>query len=71
MGREGSGIGREERRIGTDVDGQERITRLIDLSRVVVHYGYLPLILYIGYTRSDPKPALIKYVPALNFVLFR
>lgn len=39
---------------------QERISRLIDLSRVAVHYGYLPLILYLGYTRSDPKPALIR-----------
>lgn len=64
---EGEGDGKGT---GADVDGQERITRLIDLSRVVIHYGYLPLILYIGYTRSDPKPALIKYVSALNFVLF-
>jgi import receptor subunit TOM7 len=40
---------------------QERISRLIDLSRVAIHYGYLPLILYLGYTRSEPKPALIRY----------
>uniref|UniRef100_A0A0B7K9F3 Uncharacterized protein n=1 Tax=Bionectria ochroleuca TaxID=29856 RepID=A0A0B7K9F3_BIOOC len=27
---------------------QERIVKLIDISRVAIHYGYLPLILYLG-----------------------
>ena len=26
-----------------------------------MHYGYLPVILYLGYSMSEPKPALIKY----------
>ena len=39
---------------------QERITRIIDVSRVAIHYGYLPLILYLGYSRSEPKPSLIR-----------
>lgn len=39
---------------------QERIARIIDVSRVAIHYGYLPLILYLGYTRSEPKPSLIR-----------
>ncbi|OAA77660.1 Mitochondrial outer membrane translocase complex, subunitt Tom7 [Akanthomyces lecanii RCEF 1005] len=42
-------------------ESKERIGKLIDISRVAVHYGYLPLILYLGYTRSDPKPSLIRY----------
>jgi len=29
---------------------QERIGKIIDVSRVVIHYGYLPLILYLGMT---------------------
>ena len=41
---------------------QERIARIIDVSRVAIHYGYLPLILYIGYSQSQPKPSLIRYV---------
>ncbi|EJP66376.1 Mitochondrial import receptor subunit TOM7 [Beauveria bassiana] len=57
-------------------ESKERIGKLIDISRVAVHYGYLPLILYLGtidfrnttnaqltisgYTRSDPKPSLIR-----------
>jgi len=39
---------------------QERIARIIDVSRVAIHYGYLPLILYLGYSRSEPKPSLIR-----------
>ena len=39
---------------------QERIARIIDISRVAIHYGYLPLILYLGYSQSVPKPSLIR-----------
>ncbi|KAK0259408.1 translocase of the outer mitochondrial membrane [Friedmanniomyces endolithicus] len=40
---------------------KERITRIIDFSRIAVNYGYLPLIIYLGYTRSNPRPSLIRY----------
>ncbi|KAH7122553.1 import receptor subunit-like protein [Dendryphion nanum] len=39
---------------------KERIARIIDVSRVAIHYGYLPLILYLGYSRSEPRPSLIR-----------
>ncbi|KAF2004456.1 hypothetical protein P154DRAFT_572116 [Amniculicola lignicola CBS 123094] len=42
-------------------ESKERIARIIDVSRVAIHYGYLPLILYLGYSRSEPKPSLIRY----------
>jgi hypothetical protein len=29
-------------------ESKERIAKLIDVSRVAIHYGYLPLILYLG-----------------------
>ncbi|OPB40147.1 hypothetical protein A0O28_0002260 [Trichoderma guizhouense] len=41
-------------------ESKERIAKLIDISRVAIHYGYLPLILYLGYTRSDPRPSVIR-----------
>ncbi|TVY88614.1 Mitochondrial import receptor subunit [Lachnellula willkommii] len=41
-------------------ESKERISKVIDLSRVAIHYGYLPLILYLGYTRSEPRPSLIR-----------
>ncbi|KAI5804060.1 mitochondrial outer membrane translocase complex, subunitt Tom7 [Peziza echinospora] len=46
-------------------ESKERITRLIDVGRIAVHYGYIPLILYLGYTRSNPKPALIRLISPL------
>ncbi|KAM4056199.1 mitochondrial carrier protein [Hirsutella rhossiliensis] len=45
-------------------ESKERIAKLIDVSRVAIHYGYLPLILYLGYTRSAPRPSIIRpYMP--------
>lgn len=38
----------ESARESTDVQLQERISKIIDITREVVHYGYLPLILYLG-----------------------
>ncbi|KAF8416508.1 TOM7 family-domain-containing protein [Tirmania nivea] len=46
-------------------ESKERISRLIDVGRIAVHYGYIPLILYLGYTRSTPKPALIRLISPL------
>ncbi|KAG6041911.1 hypothetical protein E4U41_000399 [Claviceps citrina] len=40
-------------------ESKERIAKLIDVSRVAIHYGYLPLILYLGYTRSEPPSFLL------------
>ncbi|KAK3351761.1 hypothetical protein B0H65DRAFT_507135 [Neurospora tetraspora] len=36
-------------------ESKERIGKLIDISRVVVHYGYLPLILYLASSPRSPK----------------
>lgn len=37
----------------TDVNADDRV-------QTVLHYGWIPLIIYIGYTRSSPQPTLIK-----------
>ncbi|EKM59270.1 uncharacterized protein PHACADRAFT_113754, partial [Phanerochaete carnosa HHB-10118-sp] len=42
---------------------KERIIKAVDLARTVVHYAWIPLIIYVGYTRSNPQPSLIKCVP--------
>lgn len=47
-------------------ESKERITKVIDLSRVAIHYGYLPLILYLGYTRSEPKVSLLRLLSPLG-----
>ncbi|OAA40339.1 Mitochondrial carrier domain protein [Metarhizium rileyi] len=46
-------------------ESKERIAKLIDVSRVAIHYGYLPLILYLGiaHSRQDPDPTPNLYMP--------
>ncbi|KAL2106995.1 hypothetical protein VUR80DRAFT_5840 [Thermomyces stellatus] len=46
-------------------ESKERIGRIMDISRVAIHYGYIPLILYLGYTRSEPRPSLIRLISPL------
>ncbi|KAI1111069.1 TOM7 family-domain-containing protein [Nemania sp. NC0429] len=46
-------------------ESKERISKIIEISRVAMHYGYLPLILYLGYTRSDPRPSIIRLLSPL------
>ncbi|PYH77750.1 Tom7-domain-containing protein [Aspergillus uvarum CBS 121591] len=50
---------------------KERISKVIDVSRVAIHYGYLPLIIYLGYTYSEPRPSLFKYERTLMPVPLR
>ncbi|KAK4204307.1 TOM7 family-domain-containing protein [Triangularia verruculosa] len=47
-------------------ESKERIGKLIELSRVALHYGYLPFILYLGYTRSDPRPSMVRLLSPLS-----
>ncbi|KAK2019511.1 TOM7 family protein [Colletotrichum eremochloae] len=42
-------------------ESKERIGKIIEISRIAIHYGYLPLVLYLGYTRSEPRPPFIRY----------
>ncbi|KAL1960000.1 hypothetical protein VTO42DRAFT_668 [Malbranchea cinnamomea] len=44
---------------------KERISKVIDITRVVIHYGYLPLVVYLGYTYSEPRPNLLKLLSPL------
>ena len=34
--------------------------------QTVVHYGWIPFIIYVGYTRSNPQPSLIKCVSVVE-----
>ncbi|KAF9881172.1 hypothetical protein CkaCkLH20_01322 [Colletotrichum karsti] len=41
-------------------ESKERIGKIIEISKIAIHYGYLPLVLYLGYTRSEPRPPFIR-----------
>lgn len=36
--------------------------RAVVVLQTILHYGWIPLIIYVGFTRSNPQPSLIKYV---------
>ncbi|TFY66493.1 hypothetical protein EVG20_g4594 [Dentipellis fragilis] len=38
---------------------KERIIRAVEYGHTVLHYGWIPFIIYVGYTRSNPQPSLI------------
>ncbi|EAU84328.1 hypothetical protein CC1G_01324 [Coprinopsis cinerea okayama7 len=44
---------------------RERINKVVELSRTVIHYGWIPFIIYVGFTRSNPQPSLIKLISPL------
>ncbi|KAG0129840.1 putative TOM complex component Tom7 [Tuber indicum] len=46
-------------------ESKERISRVLEISRVALHYGYLPFVLYLGYSCSTPKPSLIRLISPL------
>ncbi|CAG8810121.1 2828_t:CDS:2, partial [Gigaspora rosea] len=38
---------------------KEKIIKAIEIAKTIVHWGFIPFILYLGFTRSNPKPSLI------------
>ncbi|KAK0461754.1 mitochondrial import receptor subunit TOM7 [Desarmillaria tabescens] len=46
-------------------DTKETIAKVVELGRAVLHYGWIPLIIYVGFTRSNPQPSLIKLISPL------
>ncbi|KAL1877608.1 hypothetical protein VTK73DRAFT_8432 [Phialemonium thermophilum] len=41
-------------------ESKERIGKIIEISRVAIHYGYLPLILYLGTMPPVVVAAIVK-----------
>ncbi|PWN49307.1 putative mitochondrial import receptor subunit tom7 [Violaceomyces palustris] len=46
-------------------DTKERLVRVVDVTKTVLHYGWVPFVLYIGFTRSTPQPSFIKLISPL------
>ncbi|KJA29793.1 hypothetical protein HYPSUDRAFT_174666 [Hypholoma sublateritium FD-334 SS-4] len=46
-------------------DTKERINKAVEIGRTILHYGWIPLIIYVGFTRSNPKPELFKLISPL------
>lgn len=44
---------------------KERISNLIDVSRVALQYGWIPFIIYVGWSQSIPRPSIVKLLMPL------
>ncbi|KAF8524704.1 mitochondrial import receptor subunit TOM7 [Hysterangium stoloniferum] len=44
---------------------KERILKVVEFGRTILHYGWIPLIIYVGYKQSTPQPSLIKLLTPL------
>ncbi|KAI8912893.1 hypothetical protein BC831DRAFT_408178 [Entophlyctis helioformis] len=44
---------------------RDRIYRVFALVKRAVHIGFIPLVIYLGYTRSFPRPSLLKILSPL------
>ncbi|KAJ3819269.1 hypothetical protein F5878DRAFT_658195 [Lentinula raphanica] len=40
-------------------------TSAILLAQTILHYAWIPMIIYVGFTRSNPQPSLIKLISPL------
>ncbi|CAK9442184.1 uncharacterized protein LODBEIA_P59270 [Lodderomyces beijingensis] len=40
-------------------ESKERIVKLLDYSKVIAHYGFIPLILYLGWSATPSKPSIL------------
>ncbi|KAF3000552.1 hypothetical protein E8E14_002880 [Neopestalotiopsis sp. 37M] len=47
-------------------ESKERIGKLIDIGRVAMHYGYLPLILYFGMLLNDTARSIHPKTQSIN-----
>ncbi|EXX69846.1 Tom7-domain-containing protein [Rhizophagus irregularis] len=44
---------------------KEKILKAIEITKTIVHWGFIPFILYLGFSRSEPKPSLIRMISPL------
>ncbi|KAL6450469.1 TOM7 Mitochondrial import receptor subunit TOM7 [Candida maltosa Xu316] len=40
-------------------ESKERIIKLLDYSKTVAHYGFIPFVLYLGWSASANKPSIL------------
>lgn len=40
-------------------ESKERISSLLDYSKTISHYGFIPLVLYLGWSSTPSRPGLL------------
>ncbi|RKO96845.1 hypothetical protein CXG81DRAFT_26749 [Caulochytrium protostelioides] len=44
---------------------RERLNSVMELTRKSLHIAFIPLIIYLGYTNSVPRPSLFRLISPL------
>ncbi|RLV91189.1 Mitochondrial import receptor subunit TOM7 [Spathaspora sp. JA1] len=39
-------------------ESKERIIKLLDFSKTIAHFGFIPFVLYLGWSSSSNKPSI-------------
>ncbi|EER31382.1 predicted protein [Candida tropicalis MYA-3404] len=40
-------------------ESKERVVKLLDYSKTIAHYGFIPFVLYLGWSATPSKPSLL------------
>ncbi|CDR36839.1 hypothetical protein NBRC10512_002047 [Rhodotorula toruloides] len=51
--------------VGLSDDNKERISKAIEVAKTIVHYGWIPTILFVAYRASNPRPPLMRLISPL------
>ncbi|KAH3901324.1 Tom7p SCDLUD_002815 [Saccharomycodes ludwigii] len=46
-------------------ESKERITKILSFTQTAAHYGWIPLILYLGWSQASEKPNLFNLLSPL------
>ncbi|CAH2449766.1 OM (translocase of outer membrane) complex subunit [Komagataella phaffii CBS 7435] len=46
-------------------ESKERIVKILDTTTTVVHYGWIPFVLYVGWISTPNRPSLINLLSPL------
>ncbi|KAI3638341.1 hypothetical protein MIR68_003952 [Amoeboaphelidium protococcarum] len=41
------------------------VQRVVQFGAWAFHYGFIPFLLYLGYTKSNPKPSIMRLISPL------
>ncbi|CDK25472.1 unnamed protein product [Kuraishia capsulata CBS 1993] len=46
-------------------ESKERIVKVLDTSKVIAHYGWIPFILYLGWSSTAERPSVFNLLSPL------
>ncbi|KAK6454172.1 TOM7 family-domain-containing protein [Scheffersomyces xylosifermentans] len=53
-----SGAPTNKYQISLSDESKERIIKLLEYSKTIAHYGFIPFVLYLGWSSTPNKPSL-------------